>query len=700
MKTCSNSTGLEASMSHPTGRRGTARATVCALVLLLLNLAIVAKLFGIEFLAYNGSVEGTFIAIARVMATHPAQWGWWPLWDGGMPVEMTYLPLQQWMVAGFSLMSGIPPARSFHMVAAAVYALGPVTAFWMALELSRRMAASFLAALAYSCISVSALLVPAIRADAGGALALRRLEILVSYGESPHTLALTLLPVAVLCFARALTRGGALWKILAGCVCAAVALSNAFGIVLLAAALLAWLAAFPARPWWKRPAVAAAIGAVGYCWVSPWFSFRLIRAIRASAPTAGGDFRYTTASWIALPVMVGGWVLLWLAMRHIRTPAHLQFFWLLDYFPAALVLFWYGWQVPVLPQANRYQLDLDFALPLALILSIAARLDRAHGTLPRLLRSAVALLVLAGLAIQAASAARNARSLIRAADPLRSGDIKVAKWMDSHLRGQRAFIGGSRSLLYNAITDNPQFQGGHNQEAVNPLIGIAAFTIYTDTNAGTPPYGPGVEYSLLWLKAFGARAIAVSGPESDDYYHPYAHPHKFDGVLPLLWRDGGDAIYQVPSRSASLAHVIPAAAVPSRARIHGLDVEPLKAYVAALDDPALPAADFQWTGMSRAEIQTNVGPGQVVSVQVSHDSGWEAWVNGKRRPVRKDGIGLMVIDPETPGPCTILLQYTGGAESVITRTMSAIALLVALGCAWFASHTPVGAPRAKPESSI
>jgi hypothetical protein len=60
----------------------------------------------------------------------------------------------------------------------------------------------------------------------------------------------------------------------------------------------------------------------------------------------------------------------------------------------------------------------------------------------------------------------------------------------------------------------------------------------------------------------------------------------------------------------------------------------------------------------------------------------------------------MVIDPETPGPCTILLQYTGGAESVITRTMSALAILAALGCAWFASHRRVGAPRAEPENSI
>ena len=49
------------------------------------------------------------------------------------------------------------------VVTAGFYALGAVTVFWMALTLSRKLAASFVAAMAYSCVSVANLLVREIR---------------------------------------------------------------------------------------------------------------------------------------------------------------------------------------------------------------------------------------------------------------------------------------------------------------------------------------------------------------------------------------------------------------------------------------------------------------------------------------------------------------------------------------------------------
>src|ERR1019366_6992874 len=141
-------------------------------------------------------------------------------------------------------------------------------------------------------------------------------------------------------------------------------------------------------------------------------------------------------------------------------------------------------------------------------------------------------------------------------------------------------------------------------------------------------------------------------------YRAFANPRKFDGFLPVLWRDGDDAIYEVPSRSASLAHVTPAAAVPARTPIHGLDIAPVEPYVAALDDPQYPLATFQWKGMSQAEIRATVDRGQVIAVQVTYEPGWEAWANGRRQTVRGDAIGLMVIKPERTGPCQISLRYT------------------------------------------
>jgi hypothetical protein len=282
------------------------------------------------------------------------------------------------------------------------------------------------------------------------------------------------------------------------------------------------------------------------------------------------------------------------------------------------------------------------------------------------------------LALQTVHSVSYARGLIRSVEPGRLSEYKIAKWMDRNRHGDRAFIAGSSSFLYNVFTDNPQFQGGHIQFAVNPFVPGAVYQIQSGTNAGARS----AEVSVLWLKAFGARAISVSGPKSTDAYQAFANPRKFDGVLPLLWREGDDAIYEVPSRSPSLAHVIPAAAVVERKPIHGLDIEPVEPYVAALDDPKYPLAAFQWKGMSEAEIRATVDRGQVIAVQVTYDPGWEAYANGKRQPVRGDAIGLMVIEPDCHGPCEISLRYTGGKDRVATRAMSLAAMLVALAFGW------------------
>jgi len=646
---------------------------LCVLTLLIVNLAVVAKLFGVEYLAYNGSIEATFIAIARVMVKYPFDWGWWPLWSTGMPFENSYLPLLQWIVASFSFLTGLSPARSFHIVAAGFYALGAPALFWMLLALTRKLAASFVSALAYSCFSLCALFVPAIRVDSGGALNLRRLQILVFYGEAPHTLALTLLPVAIVCFSRALTTRAVKWKILAGVMAASVVLSNAFGIVVLGVALLCWLAAFRPQPFWKAAAVIVAIGAVSYCWTAPWLSPSMIREI-LNSPTAGGDYRYRLSSWIALAGLIGGYLLLWWILRRARASMHLQFLALFGYVFTAIVVIWYAWQVAVIPQPGRYQLEMDLALLPPLVFAAAALVER----LPKSPARAVAAFVVAALGYQIVHSVVYARGLIRSTDPSQLVEFRVAKWLDEHRHGQRAFLSGSESIWYNVFTDNPQHHGGHIQFEVNTFVPIVDFTIYSGLNAGERD----AEYSIFWLKAFGAHAISVSGPKSTEYFRAFVHPRKFDGVLPLLWRDGDDAIYEVPSRSPSLAHVIPSSAVVARRPIHGLDIAPAAAYVAALDDPRYPVAAMDWTGLSKATIRATVHPGEVVAVQETYDRGWEAWANGKRLPIRQDALGLIVIDPDSSGPCEISLRYTGGNTRIVTRALSLAAMLAAVAYVW------------------
>jgi hypothetical protein len=118
--------------------------------------------------------------------------------------------------------------------------------------------------------------------------------------------------------------------------------------------------------------------------------------------------------------------------------------------------------------------------------------------------------------------------------------------------------------------------------------------------------------SLAWLRAFGVGGIAVSGPNSQEYWKPYAHPNKFDGLLPILWRSDGVTIYQVPQRTASLAHVVPAAAMVTRPPAAASDISEIEAYGRALEDPSLPVADMHWDGTNRIFVRANVSSGQAV----------------------------------------------------------------------------------------
>jgi len=64
-----------------------------------------------------------------------------------------------------------------------------------------------------------------------------------------------------------------------------------------------------------------------------------------------------------------------------------------------------------------------------------------------------------------------------------------------------------------------------------------------------------------------------------------------------------------------------------------------------------------------------------VSVQINHATGWKATVEGRAQPVSRDGLGLLVIQPDCSGPCEIELVYDGGLERQATRAASILAMI-------------------------
>lgn len=640
------------------------------IVLLALNVAIAAKLFGVEYSAYLESNEGTFIAIARQIAAHPGDLLWWPFWDCGLPFQNTYLPLLHLLVGFFSRISGHSAALSFHQVTAAFFCLAPVCAYLMALGITGKPIVSFFAALAYSVISPCALLIPAIRTDAGGALSLRRMQILAFYGEGPHTASLAFIPVAILFLYLAMTRGRLWQKILAGVFMSAAVLANAFGAIILAIAVLALLASFATERFWSNAVLFLLIGGLAYGWICPLLPPSVIAAIRKNSPTVDGDYTFTMRSAAGVAILAIGFLLLWfLATRWVRS-RHVRFFLLFAWLATGIVALGVFWRINVVPQPHRYQIAMDLALCMLVAFGAAELFVRA-GRRTRMVLGTVALLA---LGIQSRQAIRYARHLIRSTDITQTSPYRIAQWAKANMGGTRVMISGTDSYYFNDFTDIPQLHGGHDPMLPNFLLRIVPFTLYSGMNTGAQDGN----ISVLWLKALGAHAISVPGAASADYNKPFVNPSKFKGLLPVLWMERAETIYGVPARSRSLAHAIDPEALVHHMPINGLDTQEAQKYVDALNAPAGGEASWTWTTWHSATIHAMLLPGQVIATQVTFHPGWHASVGGNPQQVYPDGLGFLVVKPACQGSCDLTLWYDGGPELRITSAVSLATMLVVL----------------------
>jgi hypothetical protein len=515
---------------------------------------------------------------------------------------------------------------------------------------------ALLTGLAYSLLSPAELVIPVLRVLDNGHWMPLRLYNLIHYAEDPHNLALTLLPMA-LYFLR---RGP--WQ-LAVVSSAAVVLSNAFGAVDLAVGGLC-IALATGRGFRRL----AGIGALSYLWISPWLPPSLIELIGKDQWGARGLFQAGPKALLGLVAAVGAFAAIWWFTR--RLGPTLERFALLFVFPMVLIPvgFFLG-GLTLVPQANRYQLELE----LAVCMVVGCLASRLSSRVP--LRIALGVLVVVGGVYQAKSFRHAARGLLKPVEITGTIQYKTCAALQRLLPGQRVMVSGDTEYICNILWDTPQLSAGHAPSAPNFLQQVAVYQTYV----GGESAKQAAEVSLLWLKAFGTQAITVPAEKSREFYHPVAFPHRFDGVLPILWHDEDDTIFQIPQRSGALARVVPESALVARTPIHGLDTEPLQAFVAALEDPAIPLAELRWMSTGKAEISAVMTPEQAVSVAVNWAPGWRASVSGKTLDVGKDGIGLIALRPACAGDCRITLEYGPSAEAWICRVLSVSATLVLAG---------------------
>jgi hypothetical protein len=650
-----------------TSRLRTAAQTAgLPLVLFALNVFIARNLFFLEYSRYMGSIEAAYISISRYMLENWRDLTWFPLWYGGIPFQNTYPPLLHALVAAFAAVAHVSPALAHHAVSAFLYCLGPVAVYFLALRLTASRWFSFWAALIYSVLSPSAFLMPSIHHDLGTLWTMRRLHVLIAYGEGPHVAALTFLPLAILALDWALARRAPARYLIAALTMDAVALTNWLGSFALALAVGSYLVATSWNRgdsgWLRRWITTAAIALAAYFIASPWIPPSTIRDIRYNAQYVGSYEHVYEKSLIYLTVAVAAIAAAKILLRLWRVSAALQFFLLFALFMGALTLAneWFG--IELVPQPHRYQLETEMAFCLAAVFLVKPLFER----LPPRSRLYAALAVATLCVPLVRSDRRHAKAYVQPLDITSTIEYRMAQWLDSRFSNTRVLVPGTISYWLNAFNDTPQFGGGFDQGIVNRVQPAIDFQL--GAAIGAPP-DQTAKISMVWFKACGIAAFGIQGPNSRETYKPFLASSRFHGLLPEAIREGDDAIALVPGVS-SLVYVIPAAAAVRTTPINGNDVAEATRYVAALNDPTAPQPKWRWTSRHSVEIETDLRAGDVLSFQEAYHPGWHATLNGTPRRISRDALGQMIVQTDFTGPCQIELVYDGGREMQVARALS------------------------------
>jgi hypothetical protein len=624
-------------------------------VLFAINAYVARALFWVDFTARMESIESSYISISRWALDHWQDRAWFPLWFGGMPFGHVYQPGLHLTVAESARFLAWTPEHAYHVVTGLAYSLGPVALFWLCYRATQRRGFAFLAGVVYSLFSAILIVAPTVRYDVGGPLLARRYEVLVHYGEGPHTTALALVPLVIWLVDRAAATRRWVFVLAAPLAVASVVLTNWPGTLGLAMALAAYALATLDRGWIRRWLTLAGIGVVTYLIVMPWASPSVIRLVfrnaQQSTATPLNADRILSFGLIAIGLAAAH-----LGLKRLGVNPWLRFFLYFAAITGAVALPFAWFHRDIIPQPNRFQLEFDMAAAVLVAFAATAVLNR--------LRSRWKVLLIVVLAVLGVSQLRRygryAKAMTQPLDITGTIEYRMAKWFDQNMQGNRVFAPGNVSLWMNLFTDVPQVAGCCDQGIPTQEHRIAVYTIYTGQNAGERD----AAISLLWLKAYGAAAIGVTGPASTEAFKPYWNPKKFDRVLPELWRSGDNVVYGIPRPSDSLAHVVKRSAIVAQAPENGLMIEPLLPLVTALENEKPPFARLRWINQHEAEIDATTGLEDVIFVQATYDPGWHATESGVRLKITPDMLGMMAIQPTQAGVHRIRLAYGEDAESL------------------------------------
>ncbi len=645
-----------------------------AVGIFLCNAALNAPLFMSGEMPFRGSIEGGYASMVRFFAEHPHPWGWNPTQYCGLPTQFTYLPGLPYL--GAAVVWALPsctPEQAYRLVTAVLACLGPVTVFFLALYFTKDRRWAVAAALAYTIFSPCYGLIRTIDKDRGFIQLPWRIQVLAKYGEGPHNAGLTLLPLGIVAVWAAAI-GRKYWQILVAAVLlAAVALTNWVAALALGFCCLTLLMTVAVGEDARKSFLTVlGIAALAYLLACFWLTPGFVQTVAFNWPTDAFNYRLGYAQVLLLAGLAAGLIALRALFLRFRGEAYLCFVTLTLFGFGWIVLIYYSYGLPTIPESRRYALEFEMFLILALLEWFRILLRHPYRMLRNCVIGAAVVMVLAG----GGQARRYITQSYEGWKPVpkeQTVEYRMARQLAERQPSGRIFASGGLRYRLNAWFDLPQVGGTFESGLRNRIPVHFAYQVRTGLSSAPGREG---QDAVLELKALGVEYVAVHGPESKEYYRDFRNPRKFEGLLESVYREGDDVIYRLPW--SSLAHLVRPGELPQKPPTGG-ELQHLDAYVAAIDDTSRPRLEAKWLDSGRLDIAGPVPAGMVVSVQVSYDAGWVAAQEGQPLPIEQDTLGFMTLGPRPSQFTRVELSYRGTGEQRVMAALSALAWLGALG---------------------
>jgi hypothetical protein len=388
-----NVAGLTWKALPPNGRgerlRESLSAGACAVVLLWVNVYICREMFFSPTTQMN-SMQGSWIALAKEASNSWFHATWWPFWDLGVPFEYTYAPLVPALTAAWSSIARVSHNIAFHAVMGLCYCLAPLTLFGMTWRLTRTVWYSFTAALVYSLVAITQIMVPDTDFGFAKMWDARRMFLVAAWDETPHLAAIALLPLTILFLARSIQTGRSVYYAAAALSIGAQALASTFGPVMTVMAAICLLLSIRREHLARNTVTVGAVGIWGWSVAGPYLSPSLIHAIREAAGTGSEAERWTTESYTALAVLFVGWTMLWALLSRWKADPELRFFIQFGYLTMMMPMMDVVFHRHLLPQPRRYWMEMEMAMSVAVVFGLRRWFERT----PRWVQRAIVVFLL------------------------------------------------------------------------------------------------------------------------------------------------------------------------------------------------------------------------------------------------------------------------------------------------------------------